>query len=167
MTAHCPHPASESVLSSSHTLNNWVIKGCPVISWWTKNSSHSINILDIVTQVAPLYLKYTKRHHMNLISHWWHHFLWHWLIWACYLFFSWHALPAVHTNSRMNNMLKRANVGKNHARLVKLGAYIGAWYTEYNGTAVYIKDIDGMRWFLVHHDIIWQTLQCIQGHANL
>ena len=30
--------------------------------------------------------------------------------------------------------LKSANLGENDARLVKLGSYDGAWYTEYNST---------------------------------
>ena len=29
-----------------------------MLSWWTKNSSHIINIFDIVTQVVPLYSVY-------------------------------------------------------------------------------------------------------------
>ena len=42
-------------------------KVCQMLSWWTKYSSHSINIQDIVTLVVHC-IQFTKRQHMSLIS---------------------------------------------------------------------------------------------------
>ena len=36
-------------------LTGAIIRVCQMLSWWTKNSYHSINIRDIVRQVVPRY----------------------------------------------------------------------------------------------------------------
>ena len=47
--------------------------------------------------------------------------------------------------SRINNILKLANSGKNQASAIKLILYDGAWFTEHNGTTfVAICQTDGM-----------------------
>ena len=43
-------------------------------------------------------------------------------------------LQAVHTSSRINNMLKWANIIEPGASNLELDSFDDAWYTEYKGT---------------------------------
>ncbi len=56
------------------------------------------------------------------------------LVEVCYLFLNYHALPAVHGSSRINNMLKQAHFVETGANEVKVGSCDGAWNTEHNST---------------------------------
>ena len=62
-------------------------------------------------------------------------------------------------STRINNMLKQANFGKNHASKLKLGLHDGVWYTEYNGANLMIVSQKMMQWheFSIHLSNIWQT----------
>ncbi len=64
------------------------------------------SISEIQLQMWYNCIQYTRRHLMSLISHFWHHLLQSWLIWACYLFLRCSALQAVQTTSRVNSMHK-------------------------------------------------------------
>ncbi len=115
-----------------------------MLSWWMKILSHSINIWDVVTYVVPLYSVYQARSYERIFT----------------LLAPVSTMLAVHVSSRTNNMLKWANFGENQARLVKLGSYNGAWYTEHNGkTFVTVSQIF-IEWgqCFVRHDNIWQTI---------
>ena len=100
-----------------------------MLSWRMKISSHSINIWDIVTYVLPSYLVYQAPSYeanfklLAAVS-----------MMLAHLSMLFMLKLAVHASSRINNTVKRANLGENHARWVKLGSYDGAWYTEYDGT---------------------------------
>ncbi len=39
-------------------------------------------------------------------------------------------------SSRINNMLKKGNYGKNHVSNVKIGSGDDVWYTEYRDTTI-------------------------------
>ena len=83
-----------------------------------------------------------------------------WVIWACYSFLRWPALPTVPAFSRINNMLKWANLVEIHAGNIKLGSRDGVWYTEYNDTAFMTiwQILMGWTEFSDLHGNIWQTL---------
>ena len=84
-----------------------------------------------------------------------------WLIWACYLFLWWPALPTVQAISRVDIMLKWGNSMGNSARKVIIGSCYAAWYTEHSGVT-FVRASQILRktcQFSVHDSNIWQSIQ--------
>ena len=68
------------------------------------------SISKTLSQKCKHCVQYTRCHLMSLISYCWHGFCQSGLIWTCYLFLRRSALQAVQTTSRLNSMLKWANI---------------------------------------------------------
>ena len=76
---------------------------CQMLSRWTKQWAHSINVWDIATELLPLYSVYQAPSKMNLVSSFYWGFNRSWIIEACHLFLHESALQA---RARINDTLK-------------------------------------------------------------
>ena len=120
-----------------------------LLSWWTNDSSHSMNIWDTVTNAVPKCLVHQLHsYEPNFI-------LPAWVsqnrpISACYLFLSLTALAAVQTNSIKTTCWSEA-------RLPKLGdVYDGAWYIF--NTTVHVPRLWQYHYYSWNEANFWSTM---------
>ena len=122
-----------------------------MLSWWTKNWPHPINVWDTVTNVVPLCSQTAS------------------MVTARVGLFEDAIYPWVQTTSRINSILKYVHCVGNWASNVRLGSYYGDWITEHNGTTIVTVCHVLVEWgqFFVHRDNIWQSLPlCSTSQIN-